>query len=134
MTKQYHIHCECGAVAATLNGQPRVKGHCHCEDCRDLLDIPFHSVTAWNKEQLELTKGAQALAEYQHPTLTMKRVFCSHCGETLYNTNAMDWRVVSQHLIRKCNQGELPDELASKSHFFYQRRIMDIADELPKYD
>ncbi len=133
-TNQYQIHCQCGSVAGVLTGSPRVKGHCHCEDCRDLLDMPFHSVTAWDQEQLEITRGRDDLREYQHPNLEMKRVYCSRCGETLYNTNAMDWRVVSQHLIRKCNDNVLPGELQAESHFFYARRIVDIDDSLPKYD
>ena len=133
MNNKYQIHCECGAVVANLSGLPRVRGHCHCQDCRDLLDIPFHSVTAWNIDQVNLTQGVESLAEYQHPQLEMKRFFCATCGETLFNSNAMDWRIVSQHLIRKCNGGELPQELASESHFFYDRRIVDIEDELPKH-
>lgn len=134
MDNQYQIHCECGGIHVELTGLPRVKGHCHCEDCRDLLDVPFHSVTAWNKEQLTITKGEALLSEYQHPQLEMKRVYCSNCGETLFNTNAMDWRVVSQHIIRKCNDDVLPNELSAESHFFYARRLFDIDDSLPKYD
>ena len=133
MTNNYKIHCECGAVSLQLTGLPRVKGYCHCEDCRELLDIPFHSVTAWNKDQVAIVSGDDNLIEYQHPRLEMKRIYCSHCGETLYNTNAMDWRVVSQLLIRKCNDDELPAELHSESHFFYDRRIIDIDDDLPKH-
>ena len=63
----------------------------------------------------------------------MQRVFCSQCGETLFNTNAMDWRVVSQHLIAKSQPNkQLPEELRSLSHFFYDRRIVDVDDDLPK--
>ena len=131
---QYPIHCECGSVAGILSGSPRVRGHCHCEDCRDLLNVPFHSVTAWNPDQLTITQGEDVLKEYQHPHLDMKRIYCSRCGETLYNTNAMDWRVVSQHLIKKCSGGELADGLQAESHFFYDRRLFDIDDDLPKYD
>lgn len=134
MVNQYPVHCECGSVKAVLTGKPRVKGYCHCEDCRDLLDVPFHSVTAWNREQLKIVAGQDMLSEYQHPKLDMKRVFCSSCGETLFNTNAMDWCVVSQLLIRKCNADELPEELHSDSHFYYARRIIDVDDDLPKHD
>ena len=134
MGNQYQIYCECGAVKIELSGSPRVKGYCHCEDCRDLLDVPFHSVTAWNKDQANILKGEALLSEYQHPKLEMKRLFCSDCGETLYNTNAMDWCVVSQLLIRKCNDDLLPDELHSDSHFFYGRRVIDIDDDLPKHE
>ncbi|UCB54898.1 MAG: GFA family protein [Thiotrichales bacterium] len=134
MRKTYQIHCEYDGVKVSLTGSPRVKGYCHCEDCRDLLNVPFHSVTAWNKEQIKIVEGEALLSEHQHPEPEMKRIFCSNCGETLYNTNAMDWRVVSQLLLRKCNDGVLPDELHSDSHFFYARRIIDINDTLPKHD
>lgn len=134
MDKKYEIECECGEVKLSLSGKPRVKGFCHCEDCRTLLNIPFHSVTAWNKEQVEIIRGQESLMSYQHPILEMKRVYCSVCGETLYNTNAMDWRVIPQLLIRKCNDNNLPDELTSDSHFFYGRRVIDVNDGLPKHD
>ena len=134
MQSIYTAHCECGSVEISLSGSPRVKGICHCEDCRDLLNVPFHAVTAWNPEQLTIHDPNHKLAEYQHPQLDMKRLFCKDCGETLYNTNAMDWRVVSQYLIRKCHNGELPAELAPESHFFYARRIIDVDDKLPKHD
>lgn len=128
----YKIQCECGAIKAQLNGSPRVRGHCHCSDCRELLNTPYHSVTAWNKDQLEFLSGEGSLRYFQHPRLSMQRAFCSQCGETLFNTNAMDWRVVSQHLLRKCYGGNLPEELSAKSHFFYDSRVMDIEDDLPK--
>ena len=134
MDNHYRIHCECGRVTLELSGSPRVKGYCHCEDCRALLNVPFHSVTAWNKDQVTVKSGDDCLTEYQHPELAMKRVYCSTCGETLYNTNAMDWRVVSQLLISKCHDNELPPALRSDSHFFYGRRIIDIDDDLPKHD
>ncbi len=129
----YSLKCSCGSVEFELVGKPKVRGHCHCEDCRDLLNTPYHSVTAWTNEQLNLSKGQALLKNYKHPSLEMERVFCSKCGDTIFNTNAMNWRVVSQHLIRKC-LGELPNELQAKSHFFYARRIVDIDDGLPKND
>ena len=134
MSEQYHVKCDCGAVKLTLSGEPRVRGFCHCEDCRELLDIPYHSVTAWDKDQVEVTAGADTLVVFQHPSKNMQRWHCGNCGETLFNTNAMDWRIVSQLLIRKCLGGELPEPLQSKAHFFYGRRIVDIDDALPKRD
>lgn len=134
MSDNYRLHCECGTVNFELSGQPRVRGHCHCEDCRDLHNLPYYSVTAWNSEQLEIKNGHDAVAEYQHPRLEMKRYYCKQCGETLFNSNAMDWRVVSQLLIRKCHGGVLPDELSPESHFYYGRRIVDIDDDLPRHD
>ena len=132
MDQTYSIACDCGAVKLRLKGEPRVRGFCHCEDCRGLLKIPYHSVTAWEGDNCEVVEGFESLAEYRHPTKSMKRYFCTHCGETLFNSNAAGWRVVSQLLIRKNYDDALPENLRSKMHFFYDRRIVDIDDELPK--
>ncbi len=134
MTAEYHIQCDCGTVKATLRGEPKVRGFCHCEDCRELLKIPYHSVTAWEKEQLTISDGEEHLLAFQHPSKRMKRFYCGRCGDTLVNSNAMDWRVVSQLLISKCYNGELPESLHSKMHFFYGRRVVSIDDNLPKRD
>ena len=40
------------------------------------------------------------------------------------NTNAMGWKLVSQLLIRKCNNNELPEELQANAHFYYGGSIM----------
>ncbi|MCG7967437.1 MAG: GFA family protein [Candidatus Thiodiazotropha taylori] len=129
---QYQVQCDCGRVALSMSGEPRVHAFCHCEDCRNLLDVPYHSIVAWDATQVSITSGEGQVTEYKYPTLEMTRVFCNHCGEVLYNTNAMGWRLVSQLLISKCHDGELPEELHSNAHYFYDRRIVDIDDRIPK--
>ena len=103
MSGVYHVGCDCGTVKATLRGEPKVQGFCHCEDCRELLQIPYHSVTAWEQDQVTVDEGADQLIAFQHPGKRMKRFYCANCGETLFNSNAMDWRIVSQLLISKCH-------------------------------
>ncbi len=132
MKDVYKVHCDCGAVEVEMTGSPRVHAYCHCEDCRELLDVPYHSVVAWDADQVTVTAGQESAVEYKYPTLEMTRVFCKLCGETVYNTNAMGWRLVSQLLVRKCNDGKLPEEFQSNAHFFYDRRIIDIDDQIPK--
>ncbi len=134
MSNQYKVRCDCGAVEVSMVGVPKVHAYCHCEDCRALLDVPYHSVVAWEPEKVSITSGQEHTFEYKYPTLAMTRVFCKHCGETVYNTNAMGWRLVSQLLIRKCNNDELPEELQSTAHIYYDRRIVDIDDQLPKHE
>lgn len=69
--------------------------------------------------------GGGTLVEFQHPELDMKRLFCSHCGEVLFNPNSVGWRVVSQWLIAKCNDDELPPEICSDKHLFYEQRVIE---------
>ena len=131
--KDYQAHCQCGAIEIKLQNIPIVHATCHCEDCRDLLDIPFHAVTAWNKDDVLIVKGEEYLTIYKHPSLEMTRYFCKNCGETVFNTNVMDWRVVSQFLISKCNNNQVPENLKSDKHFFYEQRVVNVKDDLPKF-
>lgn len=108
-----------------------MRGTCHGRDCRTLLHVPFHSVNALLPEQLKVIEGEENLIAYRHTNLNMKRGYCKTCGETLFNTNARNWKVVSQFLVSK-NCGSILAELRSVSHFFYDHRVTDIEDELPK--
>lgn len=132
MSEQHKVNCDCNAVEVTMTGSPKVHAFCHCEDCRELLQVPYHSVLAWEPNQVEVIKGQNDTIEFQHPTKRMTRVFCKNCGDILYNTNAMGWKLISQLLFRRCNNDELPSSYQSNAHFFYDRRIIDIEDSLPK--
>ncbi len=128
----YSVHCDCGTVAVSMTGLPKVHAYCHCEDCRELLQVPYHSVLAWEAGNLSVSRGADALVTFQHPTKRMTRNFCRHCGDVLFNTNAMGWKLVSQLLFRKCHGDALPEGFESNAHFFYDRRVIDIDDALVK--
>lgn len=132
MSQNYEVQCDCGSIKVSMVNSPKVHAFCHCDDCRNLLDIPYHAVVAWGPEFVRIVSGAEHAREYKYPSLDMTRVFCRYCGETVYNTNAMGWRLVSQLLISKCNNGVLPEEFRSDAHYYYDRRIIDIDDQLPK--
>lgn len=132
MSDIHKVRCACDAVEVNMSGGPRVHAYCHCEDCRELLQVPYHSVLAWEAEQVQISKGSNEVVEFQHPSKRMKRIFCKHCGDVLYNTNAMGWKIVSQLLYERCNSNQLPEDFSSNAHFFYDRRVIDISDGLPK--
>ena len=132
MNEKHHIQCDCGTVKVEMTGDPKVHAFCHCEDCRQLLQVPYHSVLAFDPENVRIIKGEDSVTTFQHPTLAMKRIFCGACGDVLYNTNGMGWKLVSQLMYRKCNDDTLPQSFTSNAHFFYDRRIVDIDDTLRK--
>ena len=132
MKNLHKVHCDCHSVEVEIVNQPKVHAYCHCEDCRELLQVPYHSVLAWNGEEVSISKGANEVISFQHPTKNMTRVFCKNCGDVLYNTNAMGWKLVSQILVLKTNGYTLPESYKPNGHFFYDRRIVDIDDALPK--
>ena len=129
----YRANCSCGKVEVAMKGAPKVKGFCHCEDCRELLNVPYHSVNAWEQDRVAISKGDEFIREFKHPSLEMRKYYCSECGDTIFNSNAMNWRVFSQLLIAKTYHGKLPKELHSESHFYYDSRVIDVDDNLPKH-
>ena len=134
MRQEYKVCCECRTVEITMSGTPRVIGNCHCEDCRTLLNVPYYALSAWSPESLQITRGAEQAKTYQHPTLDMSRVYCPECGETVYNTNAMGWKIVPAWLTRKNYNGKLPAALTPDKHFWYAQRVVNIDDDLPKHE
>ena len=72
---EYIVACDCGSVEMMLTGKPVVHAYCHCVDCRELLNIPYHSVTAWSAQNAEIKRGLNSLSEFQHPSLEMKRIY-----------------------------------------------------------
>lgn len=129
----YKIQCKCNSVQISLHNEPIVHAYCHCNDCRDLLEIPYHSVVVWSEDNVSIDKGQGSITIYQHPILKMQKHFCSQCGDVIFNTNNMGWCVVSQLLMARCHNNKLPTELASDRHFFYEQRIINVDDDLPKY-
>jgi hypothetical protein len=72
----YKVSCDCGSVELSMTGYPKIKAYCHCEDCRNLLQVPFHSVCVWDKDKVTVTHGQEYVGEFQHPTKKMARYFC----------------------------------------------------------
>ena len=133
MSKHYIAHCDCGRIEISIEGSPKVHAVCHCSDCRELYDIPFYALTAWDETQVVVINGEGDLVEFDYPGKEMKRYFCSACGTTLFNTNVSGWRLVPQLLITDSNNGVLPRELRSDKHIFYESRVVNVEDSLPKY-
>ena len=70
MSEEHTVQCDCGAVEVATSGKPRVHAFCHCEDCRELLQVPYHSVLAWDADKVTVTRGEQTLEEFKHPRQT----------------------------------------------------------------
>lgn len=71
---KHSVRCQCGTIEIQPHNTPIVHAYCHCVDCRDLLDIPFHAVTAWNKDDAVIVTGEEHLSVYKYRSLEMTGV------------------------------------------------------------
>lgn len=129
----YFLSCDCGAIELTVTGAPQITNYCHCNSCRELLDVPFYAGTAWDKDNVKISKGEKHLFVFKHPNKMMSRYHCQTCGTIVFNTDRFDFRCVSYSLFRKSNKGLLHKELMPTSHQYYGERVVDVIDDLPKY-
>ena len=122
----FHISCACGAVQAEVTGSPVMQVYCHCGDCRDWLGAPVHAATVWPKTNVHYTKGEDNLVTYARTDNSLRRS-CKSCGSAV--------------LVDHPAAGVV-DVLASRlegfkfepaMHVFYAERMIDMADDLPKF-
>ena len=131
----YKMMCDCGAIELEAQGNPIASVFCHCQNCRELRAVDISDVAAWKLEDLTFKKGQHDLVietgkgEAAH----METHSCSSCGMIVYNTNRFGSVGVSRELIKNGNGGTLPQELQPTVHLFYDDRVSDVTDDLPKF-
>jgi hypothetical protein len=128
----YDVRCNCGEVEVQLAGDPAACVYCHCPSCRNARERVFYDIVAWKPDQLTVTKGEGSIIDHAF-TDKMSLKSCGKCGSAVYNTNGLGLVVTSQHQYMKANGGKLPDALKAQIHIFYADRVVDVADDLPKF-
>ncbi|WP_115512713.1 MULTISPECIES: GFA family protein [Xanthomonas] len=131
--QQPHLHgrCACGQFSYVASQAPRARFICHCLFCQDFTGEAFSDVSVLLAHQLTIT-GADALVhkKYRRPP-NLDRAVCANCRKPAMETmGAGPLKLVfvpSQHVVEKA---WLPPV---KLHAFYNRRKIDVADDLPKY-
>ena len=123
--------CCCGGVSYTLTGAKSAQC-CHCSICRRVTGAPFISVTGVKPEQADVTleDGIHLDTYATSSYLTRKR--CSRCGAAVFNAvrlkNGMAFDNFMVGLL------DDPSALARTHHIYYADRIVDVDDDLPKFD
>jgi hypothetical protein len=123
--------CLCGASRFSVSGAPIGRFFCHCTICQKVYRKPFADVTYfWAKSVVLQSNHAVEFRRYRPPP-AMRRGICAKCGNPVVSllgtapAPALAF-VPSQNFPRPA---ELP---APDRHIFYDRRVADIADTVPK--
>lgn len=133
MTSEIQLTCGCGAIELRIHGDPVACAYCHCASCRDFYGLPVLAATAWKRDEVEVTRGVGHLGQFTHPTMQMQRYYCTACGETMFGTNRLGFKVVRNAFLARAFSNSLPSDFKPKFHLFYSYREFDVSDDLPKY-
>ena len=124
--------CGCGAVRFTLAAPPILRTLCHCSICQAFNDAPYADISLIARRHV--TVNDLTLIDFQayRPPPNVQRGRCRHCGqpaiEQLHLPGPMALTIIPS---RNFDDAEaLPPP---RMHGFYDSRVADIADRLPKY-
>lgn len=125
MDTSYSGACFCGAVELRATGQPNAMGYCHCRSCRSWSGGPVNAFTLWPPAAVEVTKGAEHVAEYHKTEMSLRR-FCRLCGGHLMAAHPpLDMVDVFAATLPK-----LP--FKAQVHVNYAETVLPMRDGLPK--
>ncbi|MGB7756888.1 MAG: GFA family protein [Salinisphaera sp.] len=134
MATVYELSCDCGATRLIARGKPSRSTFCHCESCRRLYGVEVLSASAWPNESVKRTVSDEAtLIGHRLAGRRMWRYHCSHCGRLMHGRNRSGEIVIPNERFREAAGGLLPGAVTPAEHLFYNQRVLDIADDLPKH-
>ena len=90
--------CLCGAVRYRVTAPFLRANHCHCSRCRKHTGAGAATQGRVPREAFELLSGADAIRTYRPPEGGMAKVFCVHCGSSLFGGDWPDGPEVSIRL------------------------------------
>lgn len=122
--------CECGSVRFSARQAPLFRVICHCRICQRFNNAPFGDVTIFRAGAV--SAPSPDTVAYQHhrwPPL-VRRGRCTRCDKP-----AIEWLDVWPRLAIVPSANLQPDEPLPPPtlHIFYDCRVADAKDNLPKY-
>jgi hypothetical protein len=119
--------CYCGAVSVRIAGEPSGASFCHCTICRRLSGAPHMAIA--------LAPVAQVVIDGKTiEQITSKNVLryrCAHCHSPV--AAVMAGRTAALPLGIFDFPGGAPDSWRPQHHMYYDSRVLDAHDDLPKY-
>ena len=123
--------CPCGSVSFRITGKPLLRAFCHCNTCREFNGTDVADVTVFRAADVtvENESGVDYRA-YQRPALA-RRGKCTSCDRPAVERASIPFGL---DIVILPSGNVLRDALlpAPSMHIFYDRRVADASDGLPK--
>ena len=124
--KIYEGGCYCGAVTVSVAGEPAASAMCHCHSCRKWHAAPINAWCIWPTDAVTFSGGETITSKTSDAS---GRVSCAKCGGCLANHKPkVNMTVVYPMTLAGSGLAYRP-----AFHIFYDERVMDVADGLPKF-
>ena len=125
--------CSCGNARLTIHARPRFRMLCHCTICQRFNQAPFADVSIYRAADVQLPEAGTVEFSTWKPPPNVQRGKCAECGaaavETFHAPLLPKLTMVPRSMLPA--DADLPEPVA---HFFYETRVADAQDELPKHE
>jgi len=124
--------CRCGASRFAVAGTPIGRFLCHCTICQKAYGKPFADVTYFWGDSVTLADNQPVEFHRLRAPPALRRGNCTKCGNPVASFLG---RVPMALVFVPSQNFPRPAELpAPDCHIFYDRRVADVADSVPKLD
>ena len=135
MAQHHHSHlhgsCDCGTFSFVARKAPRARFACHCLFCQDFTGEASSDVSVLLGYQIEMKGTANLIHKKYRLPPNLNRTRGAKCGKpTMETMGAGPLKLVFIPSKNFVEQDRLPPV---RRHVFYNRRVADVADNLPKY-
>ncbi|PMD37603.1 hypothetical protein L207DRAFT_545837 [Hyaloscypha variabilis F] len=133
----YEASCHCGRVQYQLSREkPLSAKYCHCTTCQVLHGAPFQWAAIFEKEDINFTHGHHELGWYESGEKTTRhklpcKVSCAYCRTPIMD-EGRNMILLFPGMI-KWKSVEERKKFMPSCHMFYEQRVVDIPDGLPKW-
>jgi len=76
--------CLCGGLRYEARGEPRIMGHCYCEDCRKATGSGFIGFMGFPASAVRFTGKSQTFTSKSARGTDTNRNFCPVCGGLVF--------------------------------------------------
>ena len=129
---QHQCQCSCGETKFIVNGLPLMRGFCHCSICQEYNQAPFADISVYRARDVVLHDPQSVEYKAYKPPPAVQRGKCKSCGKPAIET---------MHIFPLPKLVIIPTINLHKEclidpalHVFYDRRVSEIEDDLPKYN
>jgi hypothetical protein len=137
---KYQGQCSCGAVKFECDGEPLFTQYCHCNKCREVTSASQLASDkkgyAWTAAYL--LKNFHLIGHARFEELirnNAKLLRCTNCKALIYGIS-LDPKLQAGIGINANNfifASDMPASFKPVRHIWYQDRIVDMHDDLPKF-
>lgn len=134
---KYRASCFCNAVQYEVCSDPVDTKMCHCLACQKLHGAPMQWAAIFHKSDVRITQGIDQLhfynSELNKQTRTLPcKISCAVCGTLVADEGRNMW-LAFPSLFDFGQAIEIPIKFKPTCHIFYRMRVIDIDDNLPKW-